>query len=172
MTVETPQQKLLSYLSEVVSFLLACASSWLRVAAPPLSLGSGRVADFLPQPGHGAALRQRRSPDTLAQQLHNQGLIVSGASSTPKDWRRRSANNYPQVSNTGGALPEQVVHCLRRQKAHAGARRAARRLASYSGPSETGLFVPSAWVFIWAAPPASSKESAHNVPIRVPVAER
>lgn len=89
----------------------------------------------------GVTLQQRRAPKR-SRNARTIGLIVSDASF---HFHSSSANNHPQASSSGGALHQQVRYCLRRQKAHTSAERAARCTASYGVRSGTGLFVHSAW---------------------------
>lgn len=77
----------------------------------------------------------RRAPKR-SRNTRTIGLIVSDASF---HFHSSSANNHPPASSSGGALHQQVLYCLRRQKAHTSTERAARCAASCGVRSGTGL---------------------------------
>lgn len=140
--------------------------SWLRLANPPLFLGSSGMADFLPQPPFplkGAAgvsvgvTLLRRSPETFAQHLHNRGLI-----------EQRFFHSQRLAQQLRQQLPARIQHWRRAPrtggllfKGTKGARGRRARCQMHGvlqRACRNGTFVPSAWVL-------------YNVPIRVLVAE-
>lgn len=106
-------------------------------------------------------LASRRSSD-VPRNVRTIGLIVSDASF---HFHSSSANNHPQASSSGGALHQQVLYCLRRQKAHTSAERDARCTASYGVRSGTGLLFIQPGLYLGRA--ASLDGQPHAILIKV-----